>query len=132
MRKINLIVVHCSATDNKKYDNVATMDRWHRERGFRKVGYHFYIRKDGTVENGRDISEVGAHAKGHNGMSIGICLGGLKEEKFTQHQFDACARIIRELRKVIDEKLDVVPHRVLSKTKACPVFDMMEIYKRLY
>ena len=78
MRAISLIVVHCSATRAGQDFTATDIDRWHRQRGFRSIGYHFVIRLDGTIEPGRDVALDGAHCTGWNHRSIGICyIGGL-------------------------------------------------------
>ena len=78
MRTINLAVWHCSATKEGEFFDVDDIDKWHKERKFRKVGYHIIILLDGTKQYGRFIWEIGAHAKGYNRNSIGICyIGGL-------------------------------------------------------
>lgn len=80
MRFINLIVVHCSATrcDRNYSEHDLTTD--HLRRGFSGAGYHFYIRKNGDIKTLRPVSQPGAHAKGYNAHSIGICYeGGLDE-----------------------------------------------------
>jgi len=82
-RFVDRVFLHCSASDHANHDNVATMDRWHRERGWSGVGYHLFIRKDGTLEDGRDLERTPAAQSGHNRGSIAICLHGLKIEKFT-------------------------------------------------
>ena len=76
MRIINLIVVHCSATRGDCTLSPEDLDRLHRRRGFNGTGYHYYIRKDGTVHLTRPIERIGAHAKGFNAHSIGICYEG--------------------------------------------------------
>ena len=81
MRKIREIIIHCSATKEGRNFTVADIDRWHRERGMRCIGYHFVIYRDGSIHVGRAIEEVGAHCKGHNSISIGICyIGGLSKK----------------------------------------------------
>jgi N-acetylmuramoyl-L-alanine amidase len=78
MRTINSIIVHCTATKALQHFNVNDVRRWHQQRGFSDIGYHYVVLVDGTIENGRPISEVGAHCKGHNAHSIGVCyVGGL-------------------------------------------------------
>ena len=64
MRKIREIIIHCSATKEGRNFTVADIDRWHRERGLRCIGYHFVIYRDGSIHVGRAIEEVGAHCKG--------------------------------------------------------------------
>ena len=76
MRSINLIVVHCSATRANRALTTEELETIHRRRGFRGIGYHYYIRWDGTVVNTRPLELVGAHAKGHNAHSIGLCYEG--------------------------------------------------------
>ena len=80
MRKIDSIIVHCSATKAGQDFTAADIDRWHRERGFNGIGYHYVIRLDGRLEKGREIDLAGAHSKGWNERSVGICyIGGLDE-----------------------------------------------------
>jgi hypothetical protein len=76
MRRIDLIAIHCAATPEGRNVTAADVDRMHRQRGFRKIGYHFFLRLDGTREMGRSLEEVGAHVEGHNANSIGICYAG--------------------------------------------------------
>lgn len=76
MRNINLIVVHCSATRADHALTTEELETIHRRRGFRGIGYHYYIRRDGTVANTRPLELIGAHAKGHNAHSIGLCYEG--------------------------------------------------------
>ena len=78
---VKYIVIHCSATRRNQNYTVEQMRKDHKERGFYDIGYHFYIRKDGTRTQHRMLLEVGAHAKPYNRCSIGICYeGGLDEE----------------------------------------------------
>ena len=80
MRNIDSIIVHCSATKAGQDFTATDIDRWHRERGFNGIGYHYVICLDGKLEKGRDVALVGAHCKGWNERSIGICyIGGLDE-----------------------------------------------------
>lgn len=79
--RVTHLVIHYSATPVERDFTSADIDRMHRKRGFREIGYHFFIRKNGAVEHGRDLSqpgrfEVGAHSKGENSSSIGICYEG--------------------------------------------------------
>lgn len=80
MRKIKEIIIHCSATKEGRDYTIADIDRWHRDRGFFCIGYHFVIYRDGSIHVGRSVEEVGAHCRGHNLVSIGICyIGGLSK-----------------------------------------------------
>ena len=76
MRTIDHIIIHCSATREDRSLAVEELETIHRRRGFRGIGYHYYIRRDGTVVNTRPLEVVGAHCKGHNAHSIGICYEG--------------------------------------------------------
>ena len=77
MRKINKIIVHCSATPEGRNVSAATIDKWHKERGWSGIGYHYVVKLDGSIEYGRMVDKVGDHCKGHNKSSIGICyIGG--------------------------------------------------------
>ena len=76
MRSINMIVVHCSATRADCALTTEDLETIHRRRGFRGIGYHYYITKDGTIHHMRDITHVGAHAKGYNTPSIGVAYEG--------------------------------------------------------
>lgn len=78
MREIKSIILHCSATPEGKDFTVADITRWHKERGFRTIGYHYVVYRDGTVHKGRPVEQIGAHCEGHNKDSIGVCyIGGL-------------------------------------------------------
>ena len=75
-----MIVIHCSAVRPNQRSSAKDIDDWHRKRGWKCIGYHFVVRRDGTVETGRRLDEVGAHVVGHNRYSIGICYeGGLND-----------------------------------------------------
>ena len=77
MRTIKEIIIHCADTPEGRDDKAADIDRWHKQRGFDRIGYHYVIDLDGTIEAGRDPDCIGAHCKGHNTNSIGICyIGG--------------------------------------------------------
>ena len=80
-RKINLIVVHCSATRINQDFPVEALESCHKARGFRSIGYHYYITKDGVVYPCRPETEVGAHARHYNAHSIGICYGVVSTRK---------------------------------------------------
>ena len=132
--KIKRIIVHSSATRAGMDVGRDEIHQWHKERGFVAVGYHFVIRRDGSIEKGRDITCVGAHAKGHNLDSIGICMvGGLSENRgpednFTDAQFKSLLSLIDWLQAFILEvpvgEDDVVlGHRQVSAT-LCPSFDV--------
>ena len=76
MRKINKIIIHCAATNPTMDINAATINEWHLEKGWSGIGYHFFIKRDGQIELGRPLETSGAHTKGNNRNSIGICYNG--------------------------------------------------------
>ena len=126
MRAITKIIVHCSDSDIKSHDDISVIDKWHRERGFAKVGYHYYIKKDGTVQKGRELEEIGAHCSGQNHDSIGICLGG--RHNFTTKQFFELKVLLYDLVKMFYLNFDAIyPHNYFDSHKACPNFDLTKI-----
>lgn len=135
MRKINLIVVHCTATPAGRNVSAADVDRWHRQRGFRSIGYHFLVRLDGYIEAGRPLDEIGAHALGHNADSIGVAYaGGLDSagrpaDTRTPAQKQALQKLLQSLRKQFPNAR-IVGHNTLA-AKACPCFNAEEEYGRL-
>ena len=122
------IIIHCSATFPDMDIGRAEIDQWHKQRGWRGIGYHYVIRRDGTLEVGRDELEVGAHAKGHNGYSIGICMvGGINKLRkpmpnFTAIQWTALLDLIDNLISRYPSAA-VIGHNEISN-KACPSFDV--------
>ena len=136
MRNINKIIIHCSATPEGKEFCVEDIRRWHRKRGFADIGYHFVILLDGSVKIGRPLHKVGAHCKGQNARSIGICyIGGCeadgKTPKDTRNkaQMDSLVRLITELRQQFPDA-SVHGHKEFAN-KACPCFDANVEYKDL-
>ena len=95
-RKIHRVFIHCSASDHPHHDNIDTIRSWHVARHFSDVGYHFFIQKYGTLEYGRNIEKTPAAQKGHNLYTLSICIHGLKEENFTQAQFDTLNKLAVE------------------------------------
>lgn len=123
-RIIDRVFIHCSASDNKNHDNIATIDKWHRERGFAGVGYHYFIRKDGTLEEGRDLERNPAAQRGHNKGTIAICLHGLKS--FTEDQFETLAALCVDIDDAYNHKVTFHGHCEVS-SKTCPVFDYRRV-----
>lgn len=129
MRKIEKIIIHCSATPEGRNVTTADIDRWHRQRGFNGIGYHYVVYLDGTVHTGRPIAEVGAHCKGQNAKSIGICyIGGLTADSSATADTRTTAQkaSLRELVKELKAKygnLSVHGHCEFA-AKACPCFDV--------
>jgi N-acetylmuramoyl-L-alanine amidase len=134
----NFIVVHCAASTAKMDIGRADIDRWHRARGWFTIGYHYVIRRDGTLEVGRPEDVVGAHVLNHNSDTIGICLaGGLAadkktpEDNFTQAQFATLETLLRTLKGRYPDA-EICGHSDFPehKTRACPVFDLKAFLNR--
>lgn len=136
MRKINQIIVHCSATPEGKDFTVQQIDAWHRQRGFRCIGYHYVIYRDGSVHRGRPEDRVGAHCTCHNAHSIGVCyIGGCAsdgktpKDTRTDAQRAALVKLLREL-KAKYTVAAIHGHRDFAN-KACPSFDATKEYAAL-
>ena len=128
MRKINWIILHCADTEAGRDFTVFDIDRWHKQRGWAAVGYHFVITLDGTLQPGRVVESVGAHCLHHNADSIGICyVGGRQRGMFcdtrTAAQRRTMERCVKDLlMRFPDAK--VCGHHDLDGGKACPCFDV--------
>ena len=127
MRKITLLIIHCSAVKPNQTSSAAQIDEWHRARGYPNgIGYHYVIRRDGSIEKGRPESMMGAHVKDHNRHSIGICYeGGLNaegnpEDTRTPEQKATLRALLEELHKSYPRAL-IVGHNTFAN-KACPCF----------
>ena len=136
MRKISEIIVHCSATAELRDFGAKDIDLWHKAQGWDCIGYHYVVRIDGTIEEGRSVERIGAHCKGHNAYSIGVCyVGGLAsdgktpKDTRTPEQKAALLSLIRRLKSNYTGAT-VYGHRDFAK-KACPCFDAREEYKNI-
>ncbi|WP_087502356.1 N-acetylmuramoyl-L-alanine amidase [Pseudomonas sp. SID14000] len=129
--KTDLIVVHCAATKPSMDIGLREIRQWHRQRGFLDVGYHLIIRRDGSVEHGRELGVVGAHVQGHNATSVGVCLVGGVDEKlqpaanFTPAQWDTLNATLRGLQQAYPGAR-IVGHNELDSGKACPSFNVQD------
>ena len=130
MRPIHLIVIHCSATRANCSYTVDDCRRDHRDRGYADIGYHYYIARDGEVHTGRPLNQVGAHARGFNQYSIGICYeGGLDNDgrpadTRTPPQRTSLDQLLTYL-KVAFPQARIVGHNQLNPHKACPCFEVL-------
>lgn len=129
MRKINEIIVHCSATAEGRDYTVGDIGRWHKSRGWQCIGYHYVIYRDGSVHTGRPVAQIGAHCTGHNANSIGVCyIGGCAtdgktpKDTRTPQQREALRRLVADLQKQYPGAT-VHGHREFA-AKACPSFDV--------
>lgn len=141
-RKTDFIVVHCSATPPQSDIGADEIDQWHKDRGWAGIGYHAVVRRDGQIEFGRHFDETGAHVKGQNFRSVGVCIvggvdyNGTPENNFTAKQF-VSLRVLTEMLQKAYPLAMVVGHRDLSPdldgdgiieehewVKECPSFDV--------
>ena len=118
------LIIHCSDTPAGRDVSAEDIRRWHVDgNGWSDVGYHWVIRRDGTLEKGRDESAAGAHVRGHNAQSIGVCMvGGKHACNFTRAQWRTLDALVSELTQRYP-KAAVCGHRDLDPGKACPQFD---------
>ena len=134
MRLVKEIIIHCSATREGQQISVDTIRDWHLAKGWNNIGYHFYIDLDGTINKGRDIDKIGAHCKGHNRNSIGICYcGGVEtdgktpKDTRTQEQKDSLLHVLKTLKAMYPEAV-IYSHNEFAN-KACPSFDATGEYE---
>lgn len=143
------IIIHCAATPNGKSYSVQSIDDMHRRRGFKRtakniaafnsdlkhIGYNFYINTDGLCYYGRGLNEVGAHVRGHNRGTVGVCMAGT--DKFTDRQWVTLKNLIGALEYMYKNDIEIKGHRDYSPdlnkdgkitsnewTKLCPGFDV--------
>lgn len=135
MRQINEIIVHCTATKEGQNFDVKDVRRWHLQRKFKDIGYHYLVLLDGTVQKGRPIEQPGAHCTGHNTNSIGVCyVGGLDAngkpaDTRTLKQRYALRFLLSELRHKYPQAT-IHGHRDFA-AKDCPCFDATKEYQDL-
>jgi len=132
-KETNRIILHHTLT--KRDCSIEEVREWHKQRGFDDVGYHFLIRKDGTVEEGRDLDLIGAHAKGRNADSIGIALAGdFSKQIPLPAQLESLKDLTRMLSLVYGLEIDsdfydvLEMHRDDSKKNPCPGHFFQAIY----
>ena len=137
MRIISFIIIHCSAVRPWQQSSVEDIDRWHLARGWKNgCGYHYVIRRDGTIETGRPLEMIGAHCKDRNRHSIGICYeGGLDMEgRPAVTRTDAQKAALRTLLEALHAQFPkawIMGHNVFNPMKACPCFDAANEYRDL-
>lgn len=137
MRKISLIVIHCSATRADRDFPIEALEACHKARGFKSIGYHYYITRDGTIYPCRPEEQPGAHALHYNAHSIGICYeggldaGGKPKDTRTEAQKASLRELLQSLRGDYPEA-EVLGHRDLPWVrKDCPCFDAKAEYRQL-
>ena len=130
MRKINEIILHCSATPEGKDFRAADIDRWHKKQGWKCIGYNYVIDLDGKVEEGRPLSMTGAHTVGHNQNSIGVCyIGGVEKDNVkkakdtrTISQKESMYALVYQLLNLYNLSIANVHCHNEFAAKACPSF----------
>jgi N-acetylmuramoyl-L-alanine amidase len=130
------VIIHCAATPdykpaNKDFDcfGAEDIDLWHRERGFVCIGYHWVIRRTGVIEKGRKENEIGAHTRGRNINTIGICYIGSYLP--TPPQLESFCQLYREIKK--RHKIgweNWLGHHEINAGKDCPGFQM-DIFRKI-
>ena len=141
MRKIDQVIIHCTATNPSWYSDKSAKDvvdeirRWHvNERKWRDIGYHYCIHRNGDIAQGRPIAQSGAHTRGMNRNSVGVALvggrGGCSDDEFLDHYTEAQQT---NLRKLLDELNEEYPKDMVAghnefASKACPCFSVKEWY----
>ena len=138
MRTFEAIALHCSATPPSMDLGACVIEKWHVARGWSQIGYHFVLRRDGTVERGRPMHLAGAHVKGHNEYTVGVCyVGGVDEnnepqDNMTDAQHAAFVELVEKLRDVFGP-LEVWGHRDFPHVrKACPSFEVVDKFGKLW
>ena len=132
MRKITKIILHCSATPEGRDYTVADIDRWHKQRGWQGIGYHYVVYRDGSVHPGRPVEQIGAHTSGHNTNSIGVCyIGGVAADGETPKDTRtpaqrAALRDLVELLRAEYPGATIHGHREFAN-KACPSFNIKDL-----
>ena len=121
-RPVDRVFLHCSASDNPDHDDIAAIRSWHVDgNGWSDVGYHYFIRKDGTLEEGRPLERIPAAQAGNNAGSLAICLHGLAEKFFTEAQYRALVALAREIDAAYSGRVTFHGHCEVAN-KTCPVF----------
>ena len=135
MRQINEIIVHCTATKEGQNFKVDDINRWHKQRGWNMIGYHYVVYLDGTIHQGRSEDQIGAHCLKHNTNSIGVVyVGGLDTEgrpkdTRTEAQKQGLRKLLTELKRKYP-KATIHSHKDFAP-KACPSFDATKEYKEI-
>lgn len=135
-RKIEYIVIHCTATAEGKDFKSKDIDRWHRNQGWSEIGYNYVITLDGKLELGRDVDKIPSQVKGYNSSSIGVVyVGGVAldgktpKDTRTTEQKNSILKLLKEL-KTLYPSAKILGHRDFPKVaKACPSFDAKNEYK---
>jgi len=123
-REVQTVFIHCSASDNPSHDDIAVIKQWHLDKGWSDVGYHYFIRKSGVIESGRDLERTPAAQKGHNTGSIAICIHGLDIDKFPSEQLDVLKKLCLDIDDAYHHETTFHAHNEVNLHKTCPVIDV--------
>ena len=129
-KSTDFLIIHCAATKPSMDIGLNEIRRWHLDLGWRDVGYHYIIRRNGEVELGRSISDTGSHARGYNHKSVGLCMvGGMAEDNsaennFTAQQWTALLDLVKQIKTNYPEA-EIIGHNEISE-KECPSFDVQK------
>tara|TARA_B100000989_G_C19523818_1_gene465710 strand:- start:2696 stop:3100 length:405 start_codon:yes stop_codon:yes gene_type:complete len=128
--KIKLLVVHCSDTDDDSDLSAIDIHKMHLNFGWNGIGYHKVICRSGKVENGRPEYWIGAHVKGKNNISLGVCLIG--KANFTKNQFVSLKKVLKSWKELYP-KAEIIGHcDTGNTTKTCPNFDVISWSRKHY
>ena len=128
-KNIELLIVHCSDTKDTNEIGAIDIHKMHLNFGWDGIGYHKIIRRSGKIENGRPEYWIGAHVKGKNHISLGVCLIG--RDHFTNEQFSSLENVLRKW-KILYPKAKILGHcDTGDTTKTCPNFDVVNWAKKL-
>ena len=136
MRSITLIIIHCSAVLPWQRSSAKDINIWHKRKGWKCIGYHYVVRRDGSIELGRPLEQVGSHCVKHNRYSIGICYeGGLNAageevDTRTPEQRVTLRKLVEELHQRFPRAL-ILGHHDLNPGKKCPCYNAAEEYRDL-
>lgn len=139
-RPINSIILHCTATPASRIVTLQDIRRWHvQERGWEDVGYHFIVDQQGTIIHGRPTNRPGAHCKGHNQTSIGVCyIGGMSEDgreyidTRTPEQKKALLELVKALMWEFGLRAEHIHCHNEYSNKACPCFKREDFIKEYW
>jgi len=121
-RLVNKIFLHCSASDNPLHDDSRVIEKWHVERGFTEIGYHFFITKSGDIQEGRSLEKRPAAQKNRNLCTIAICCHGLDKELFTHKQKISLRALCIRLYDLLGGIVTFHGHCEVDSGRSCPVF----------
>ena len=137
MRTIKGIILHCSATKEGKDFTVADITRWHKQRGYDTIGYHYVIYRDGSIHAGRAEQVIGAHCKNQNRNTIGVCyIGGLDEDGYpkdtrTEEQKSSLVKLVKLLMRKHKLSPENIHGHYEFANRACPSFNVEEFRKQI-